>query len=204
MNILITQIVSHSIKRGYVLSLSKDWIDYSEKIGLNLIPYNYNFSKTKLNKIKIDGLILSGGNDLSKIKKNKENFFRDKEEKKIFKYCLDRNVPILGVCRGFQLIASHFKFNLKKCKGHVRTRHKLNLNQSKYTNSKNLIVNSFHNYCLRKISNKFDIISYHSDKSIEIAELKEKKILCLMFHPERLNISQKEVDKYIINFFRKK
>ena len=46
MNILITQVVSYSTKRGYILSLSKDWFDYSAKIGINLIPYHYNFSKT--------------------------------------------------------------------------------------------------------------------------------------------------------------
>ena len=46
-NILITQIVNYTKKRGYQYSLSKDWIDYSAKIGINLIPYTYNFSKKK-------------------------------------------------------------------------------------------------------------------------------------------------------------
>ena len=44
-NILITQIVNYSKKRGYQYSLSKEWIDYSVKIGINLIPYSYNFQK---------------------------------------------------------------------------------------------------------------------------------------------------------------
>ena len=82
MNILITQVVSYSTKRGYILSLSKDWFDYSAKIGINLIPYHYNFYKKKLDKIKIDGLILSGGNDLSKINKRKENFLEIKKKRK--------------------------------------------------------------------------------------------------------------------------
>ena len=77
------------------------------------------------------------------------------------------------------------------------------MNKSKYTNSKNLVVNSFHNYCLKRVSNKFDIISSHADKSIEIAELKDEKVLCIMFHPERSNTSQKRIDNYITKFFKK-
>ena len=53
MNILITQVVTYEKKKGFIFSLSKDWIDYASKIGLNLIPYNYNFKKSKLDKIKI-------------------------------------------------------------------------------------------------------------------------------------------------------
>ena len=74
MNILITQVVTFEKKRGFIFSLSKDWIDYASKIGVNLIPYDYNFKKLKLNKIKIDGLILSGGNDISTLKKKKKIF----------------------------------------------------------------------------------------------------------------------------------
>ena len=70
-NILITQIVNYSKKRGYQYSLSKEWIDYSVKIGINLIPYSYNFSK-KFNKFKNRGVIFSGGNDLNFLKKRKK------------------------------------------------------------------------------------------------------------------------------------
>ena len=40
-----------------------------------------------------------------------------------------------------------------------------------------------------------------SDGSIEIAEHKNKKILCLMFHPERSMVSKKIILKYLKNFF---
>ncbi len=204
MNILISQVVTYDKKKGYIFSLSKDWIDYAVKIGVNLIPYNYNFKKTYLDKIKIDGLILSGGNDLSQFKKKKENIFRDNHEKQILKYCLNKKIPILGICRGFQLISSCYKSKIKRCKNHVRTFHKIILNESNYINSKTLHVNSFHNFCIYKILNKFNIISSHDDKSIEIVEYPAKKILCFMFHPERKNFSQKTINKYVLNFFKKK
>ena len=204
MNILITQVVTFQKKRGFIFSLSKDWIDYASKIGVNLIPYDYNFKKLKLNKIKIDGLILSGGNNLSTLKKNKENLFRDNHEIKIFKYCLNNKIPILGICRGFQFISSYYKSKIRKCKKHVRTYHKIDINNSNYVNSKKLHINSFHNFCIFELLNEFKIISICKDKSIEIAECPEKKILCFMFHPERKNFTQKSINKYILNFFKKK
>jgi hypothetical protein len=52
-NILITQNVHYDKKRGFQFSLSKDWFDYSSKIGINLIPYNYNLSKKTLIILKL-------------------------------------------------------------------------------------------------------------------------------------------------------
>ena len=89
-NILITQIVNYSKKRGYQYSLSKESIDYSVKIGINMIPYSYNFSKKNLTNLKIGGVIFSGGNDLNFLKKKKENYFRDKEEIKLLRFFLKK------------------------------------------------------------------------------------------------------------------
>ena len=47
-NILITQNVHYDKKRGFQFSLSKDWFDYSSKIGINLIPYNYNLNLSEI------------------------------------------------------------------------------------------------------------------------------------------------------------
>ena len=201
-NILITQTVLYSKKRGYIFSLSKDWYDYSNKIGFNLIPWDYKMTTRLLRKKKIHGIIFSGGNDLFNNHKNKENRYRDTMEKKLLKYNLVKNIPILGICRGFQLISSYFKKSTKKCKNHVGKSHNLSLAKSKFIDFKKLTVNSFHNFGVYDLSNNFDIISLHKDKSIEIAEHKSKNLLCLMFHPERNNFSQTKVDKMIKQFFK--
>ena len=41
-----------------------------------------------------------------------------------------------------------------------------------------------------KAPDTFEILSTHYDNSLEIIQKFDKKILCLMFHPERKNLSQ--------------
>ncbi len=197
-NFLITQIVKFDKKRGYNFSLSKDWFDYSEKIGINLIPYNYIFSKKKLNSLKLSGVIFSGGNDLHYLSKKKENFFRDKEELKLLNYFLKKKMRIIGICRGFQFIASKLGGKLAHSNNHVKKKQKINIVKKNFFNGKNLYVNSYHNFLIDFLPKEFEIIAKHKDSSIEIARI-SNRINFLMFHPERKNYSQIKVDRYFKN-----
>ena len=148
-----------------------------------------------------DGLILAGGGDLYKYKKKTVNKIRDNYEKKLFEYYFRKNKPILAICRGFQLIADINGIKLEKIKNHVKKFHLLKINKSRFINSKRINVNSFHNYSVKKLPKNFIKVSDTKDGSIEIAEHKSKKILCLMFHPERKMKSSKNILKFIKNFF---
>ena len=53
-------------------------------------------------KKKIDLIIIPGGNDL--FKNDKLTKVRLKVEKELIKYSLKKNIPLLGVCRGMQVI----------------------------------------------------------------------------------------------------
>ena len=175
--------------------------------GLNMfLNSGLTYKKNQVDKI-IDfnqGLILCGGGDISKIKKNKESVLRDKFEKFILKKFIEKNKPVLCICRGFQLLSSINKGKFIKSSLHVRTKHLIKIeNNSKYINYKKLNINSYHNYNITHIDlKKFNIVAKTIDGSIEIAEHKIKKILCIMFHPERKNISQKKINKIIKNFFK--
>ena len=187
-----------------VLSSSYD-IDVQNllnSLNIKIIPY-LNFKKKFSSKIKeAKGLILLGGGDIYKYNKKKENKIRDKIETKLFKEFYKANKPILAICRGFQLIMHLNKISLIKKDGHVRKKHKLIIKNSRFIKFKNLNVNSFHNYSIFKLPNNFKSVSKHQDGSIEIAEHKKKRILCLMFHPERKMKSQKILLKELKKFFK--
>ena len=58
-------------------------------------------------------------------------------------------------------------------------------------------------HIIKNVPNNFNLVGKHmKDNSIEIISCKKKKILCLMFHPERVSKSQKKVDKIFKDFFK--
>ena len=183
-----------------VYSLNEEWLEYLSSLGFEfeiLTPY----SLKKLNA-KNDGIIISGGGDIYKIKKSKTNLLRDNFEKKVIKYCQKKKIKILGICRGLQLMASINNCTLKYSKNHrTKIQHKLYLKSNKYIKSKTISVNSHHNYKLEKISNNFEKIAYAPDGSCEIIIHKKKNFLGFMFHPERKNLGQNQINIFIKKWF---
>jgi len=182
--------------------IDQDLGNFMNKLNLNLTPISLKKNNIDFKNLeKTNGLILAGGGDLYRYKKNKVNKIRDNYEKKLFRYYFKKNKPILAICRGFQLIADMHGIKLKKINNHVKKFHLLKINKSRFLSDKKLSVNSFHNYSIKELPKNFIKISNTSDGSIEIAEHKFKKILCIMFHPERKMKSSKNIFKSIKNFF---
>ena len=72
-------------------------------------------------------IIITGGNNLYNFKKSKENLIRDKFEIKMIKFAIKNKVPLLGICKGFQLIAKIFKSKIININNHVRVILKLKI-----------------------------------------------------------------------------
>ena len=180
----------------------EDLSNYINKLGLNILPLSIKKNQINTENLRLaKGLILSGGGDIYKYKKNKINKLRDSIEIKLFNYFFKKNLPILLICRGFQLMIDMHKIKLFKQKNHVRKSHLLKLSNSKFLKHSKLSVNSYHNYSIKKLPVNYINVASTKDGSIEIAEHKSKKILGLMFHPERNMKSKDLVFKSIKNFF---
>ena len=181
----------------------EDLSNYINKLGLNILPLSIKKNQINTENLRLaKGLILSGGGDIYKYKKNKINKLRDSIEIKLFNYFFKKNLPILLICRGFQLMIDMHKIKLFKQKNHVRKSHLLKLSNSKFLKHSKLSVNSYHNYSIKKLPVNYINVASTKDGSIEVAEHKSKKILGLMFHPERNMKSKELVLKSIKNFFK--
>ena len=85
-------------------------------LNLNIYPFLQNKGKISKSFKNADGLLLLGGGDLYKYDKKEENRLRDNIEKKLFKYFFRSNKPIIGICRGFQMIMDIYGVQMKKGK----------------------------------------------------------------------------------------
>ena len=171
--------------KGYIDFLDHYWIDYfgKKKSDYNLIPNNTYLSEKILKKINL--LILTGGNDI--ISNKKESLTRNKIEKNLIKKAIKKKIPILGICRGAQLLNISFGGKIKKVRNQMRTRHNVYIIKNDIIKKKVLNVNSFHNFGIKKnnLSKKFVKIAFDKEKNIEMFVSKKHKIIGVMWHPER-------------------
>ena len=124
--LVISPKISFDNNKKINFHIDQDLSNFLNCLKIKILPVVLKKNKLDLNSVKYaDGLILAGGGDISKKQKNKINVIRDGYEKKLFKYFNKRNKPILGICRGFQLIADLYKIKLSRVRGHVRKSHRL-------------------------------------------------------------------------------
>tara|TARA_B100002019_G_scaffold287406_1_gene299340 strand:- start:713 stop:1315 length:603 start_codon:yes stop_codon:yes gene_type:complete len=156
------------------------------KLNIKLLFVSMQNSKKELNYIlkylKPKGIVISGGNDLNRFKK------RDLLEKRLIEYGIKNKLPIIGICRGMQIIASSFGAKLKKLSNHVRTKHIVKEEKKSKKRKDKFIVNSFHKYGLCKTPPNFIALYKAEDNSIEAIKHNRLPILGIMWHPERFKI----------------
>jgi len=164
-------------------SISRDWLRYFKECLPNckiiFLPNLGSDIITYIEDWNLNGFILTGGEDFG------FSLTRDNTEKKIFEFSQKKSLPILGICRGFQLInkfmgGSIVKGNNNFNKHHCPTRHQINFK------NKIVTVNSYHSNFIDEttIPKKINITSRCIiDNSIESFE--GKNILGFMWHPER-------------------
>lgn len=154
-------------------TLDTNWGKLFDKFEFEplILPIEFGFKK-----LKFDGLILTGGNDLSSISNDEIDEKRDVFEKSLLEYCIKNQIPVLGICRGMQVINEYFGGNLKKVKNHTAVKHILD-------NGKE--VNSYHNYAIDNLGEGLKTIAHSEDGVVEIIQHEKHKIYAQMSHPER-------------------
>ena len=171
--------------KGYIDFIDHYWLDYFEKKNINyyLVPNKKKLSKKKIKEINL--LIIPGGNDVSNVLKTSN--IRNNIEKNLIKICFKKKIPILGICRGAQLLNKSFGGKISKIKKHMRTRHNIFFTNREIIKKNFLNVNSFHNDGIKKndLSKSFKVLASDKHNNIEMFISNNKKIIGTMWHPER-------------------
>ena len=175
-------------------TLSQEWTNFLQKLAITpiLIPNTLDDVKSYISDVGIDGIILSGGDNVGQFPE------RDKTEKQILDYAIDKRFPVLGVCRGMQIINEYFggKMLTNDTDSHVGKPHQIHIMDQKFSKLlgyDNIQVNSFHNNIIAKksIGEKLQIfaLSPH-DNTVEGYYHQDFPIIGVMWHPERDMISK--------------
>ena len=131
-----------------------------------------------LSEIGVDAILLSGGNNIGDFKD------RDLTEKNLLLWAKKFKKPVLGICRGMEMMGIHDGVQLKKIEGHIGVRHKLKV-KDKYLNLLPSSVNSYHGLALKGCPDKYEVLAVSEDNSIEAIKHNILPWEGWMWHPER-------------------
>lgn len=163
-------------------ALDQRWFKFLSKCGILPIPVPNTLLEGDIGMFNshfgAQGILLTGGNNLTSLGGDAPE--RDKLEQALIKYALSKKLPILGVCRGMQVIQHFFGISLRKVHGHVVKEQKII-----YRNSEES-VNSYHDFGTFETVVSLSITGIAPDGVVKSIENKSKKLAAIMWHPERL------------------
>ena len=139
-----------------------------------------------------DAILISGGNDIGEQPK------RDTLETRLLDYAKERQVPVLGICRGTQFINQYCGGAQVPVGEHVARYHTLYGDWAVSHGYSE--VNSYHNFAITKdtIAYNLNILAYTKDGVVEGLKHETLPWLGIMWHPERES-KLNSVDKLVIS-----
>lgn len=171
---------------------------------------------------EMDGFILQGGVDIAPqtygeepIGQWKGDDYRDKYELKIVDFAIKNSKPLLGICRGFQLMNVYFggtlyqdistqkpeAHNHRSAKLYDKLKHRINFEQGSflaklYAEEENPYVNTVHHQAVKVLGKDLDVFAVSEDGLIEAfgyTKEPEGKIMGVQWHPEFSHTLNKEL-----------
>lgn len=178
--------------------LDQAWTTLLEEWGYQPVPLPNTVDNPDayLEAMSLDGLILTSGNDLANLEDPDQPApERDRFERAALDWASEHTIPVLGVCRGLELINDYFGGTLSTVEEHVAIDHPVTFNTDTLELTQNtdltlpeeITANSYHDYGLNPadVADELIPLATAPDGTIEALAHPDYPLVGIMWHPER-------------------
>jgi len=198
----ITQRVYDDPSRNERLdTLDQAWFPFLARCGFEVlvIPNSHPDPGSYAKKLGVQGLILSGGNNISAAMKTIDGGDaqplllqddlapeRDRVESTLLTASLSEEWPVVGVCRGMQALNVYHGGRLRRVEGHVRRDHSVRFVDA-WPQDGEMQVNSYHGVGMHRedLAEGIRPLGFAGDDSVEAFCHQQHSHWGIMWHPER-------------------
>lgn len=180
------RLVNWLFVNGYTAIPISNFVDSNDKV--------YTILEGLAELLSPVGIVLSGGNDVGL------SPARDCTEASLLNIANYRNIPVLGICRGFQFINYWLGGSNRDIENHVAKQHKLHTLTETYGKWPK-IVNSFHSKTINVLAEELIPASAAPDNCIESAVATSLNWEGWMWHPERFEKHDEVCNLRVKNLF---
>lgn len=214
---------------AYYGSKIQYYVDWLKSLDSNVAIKNlHHLNNTPEDLLECTSLLLPGGSDVNPMLYGQNNDLvlsrnidddRDKFERELLEVALKNKLPILGICRGLQLVNVHLGGTLHQDIPNHKGNEGSDLDHiikvfdnsllKEITGTDNGKVNSSHHQAVDKVADDLVVTTVsENDNVIESLEWKDKEnkypLLLVQWHPERMSDkSTNPFSKGILNWFLK-
>ncbi len=171
--------------------LDQRWAGFLLSLGYCPVPLANSVKDVcaYLAALTLDGVILTGGNDICEAEGGTDTApERDRFEHLLLDEAAEKRLPVLGVCRGLQLMTVHHGGVIVPVKGHSGRRHQVSLDLDLFRGCPSTVeTNSYHGFAIGPImaSNPLMPVAWADDGTVEAVAHTSLPQFGVMWHPER-------------------
>ncbi|WP_223788534.1 gamma-glutamyl-gamma-aminobutyrate hydrolase family protein [Marinicella meishanensis] len=202
-NLAVTQSVAMvDANQEQIDRLDPQWLTHLQQHGFEptVLP---NFrcvheAQLCIAQLNVQGLLLTGGNDLMSTQGQSVCWWRDQFETQLIDHATQAGMPVLGICRGMQLLNEYFGGSLTAVENHVHKEQAVIIKEGSKKR-----VNAYHHWGIngQTLAPEMMPWAWSEDGVIKGICHRTHAVMGMMWHPERAHPDQTWTWQVVREFF---